>query len=383
MSTLKDKTTAQKAQAKSFALKVRRRRYLHAAVTFALLVVAPTAASILYFNTFAADQYATEYRFAVRGRQDGGGTDTLGIMLGAGGALASSSDSFIVVDYMESLEMIRELNQRVDLNTIYAAPKADVLHRYWGDPAAEELLDYWQGMIDAEFDMSRGIVTTTIWSFSEEDSLKIAREVLTLTRELVDQLSREARQEALAYADEQVALAAEQMRQARLAIQDFRSRENVIDPTADAVRIDEQISLLERARIELTTELETKIATKGANSAATEQLRERLQATERQLMLVEDSIDEQLPLQARIYEGLQTELEIARETFAAAHRARLEAEAVATQRQVYLSVYDTPKLAQTSLYPDRPIIAIIVLSLSLVIWGIFYVVSLNIRDAAV
>ena len=382
MSTLKDKTNAQKAQARTFAKKVRRRRYLHAAISFAIVVLAPTVGSYVYLNTVAANQYATEFRFAVRGRQDGGGADTLGLMLGAGGAIATSSDSYIIVDYMESLEMIHALNERLDLHRIYTAEPGDIFHSYSGSPATEDLLDYWKWMINAEFDLSRGIIAAQIWSFSQEDSLAISREVLSLTGELVNQISREAREEALQYADEQVESAGDKLRDARVAIQDFRKRENVIDPTADAVRLNEQIGLLERALIELTTELETQVATKGENSASAEQLRERIDSTQRQLAAVEDSIDERLPELARVYEALQTDVEIARETYAAALRARLEAEAIATQRQVYLSVYDTPKLAQTSLYPNRAVLSAVILVLSFVIWGIVYVVMLNIRDAA-
>ena len=382
MSTLKAKARAQKAQAETFAKRVRRSRSLFGILSFLALVMAPTGGAVLYFNTMAADQYASEFRFAVRGRQSSGGADTLGMMLGAGSALASSSDSYIVVDYIHSLEMIRALENRVDLREIYSRPPNDPLHRYDGSLAAEDMREYWEWMVDAQFDMSRGIITATVWSFTPEDSLKTAEQVLALVRDLVDQLSQEARQESLAYADEQVSLAAESLRASGFAIQDFRNRENVIDPTADVVRINEQIALLERTIIELTTERDTQLATKGARSASVQQLNDRIEAARRQLAQVSDSIDERLPELARVYEGLRTEQEIARETYAAALRARHEAEAVATQRQVYLSVYDPPKSAQSSLYPHRPLVVLGVFAVASLIWGIFYVIALNIRDAA-
>ena len=382
MSTLKAKARAQKAQAETYAKRVRRSRSLFGILSFLALVLAPTGGATFYFNTFAADQYASEFRFAVRGRQNSGGADALGMMLGAGSALASSSDSYIVVDYVHSLEMIRALEGRLDLEQIYRRPSNDSLHRYNGSAAAEDMRDYWEWMVDAEFDMSRGIITATVWSFTPEDSLKAAQEVLALIRDLVDQLSQEARQESLSYADEQVSLAAKSLRSSGLAIQEFRNRENVIDPTADVVRLNEQIALLERTIIELTTERDTQIATKGTRSASVQQLNDRIEAARRQLILVSDSIDGRLPELARIYESLRTEQEIARETYAAALRARHEAEAVATQRQVYLSVYDPPKAAQTSLYPDRPLVVLAVFVVASLLWGIFYVIALNIRDAA-
>lgn len=382
MATLQDKAKAQKVKVNTYASRVRRSRFIYAAVTFLALVVTPTVGGAWYFTTLAVNQYATEFKFAVRGRQSSGGADTLGVLLGAGSALASSSDSYIVVDYMESLEMLSQLQERVDLRETYVRPDQDFLHRYNGSAAIEDFRDYWEFVIDTEFDLSRGIVTVTIWSFSPEDSLLIAQEVLSLTRELVNQLSADARQEALAYANEQLVVVAEDLRDTRLAIQEFRTRENVIDPTADVVRIDKQMGMLESTIIELRTELDTQIATKGEGSASAQQLRERIEAANRQLATVEDSIDEDLPELAREYESLQTDQEISRETYAAALRARHEAEAIATQRQVYLSVYDTPRLAETSLYPDRPFVIFIIGLVCFAIWGIFYVVSLNIRDAA-
>ena len=49
MSSLKDKANADKAQARTFAKRVRRRRYLYAAISFLLVVAAPTTFTIWYF----------------------------------------------------------------------------------------------------------------------------------------------------------------------------------------------------------------------------------------------------------------------------------------------------------------------------------------------
>ncbi len=368
----------------SFAERMRRQRLISGLLSFAVAVLIPLGLMGWYLFAVAEDQYATEFNFAVRGRQDlASGGDGLGVALGGAGAIAGYADSFIVVDYMESLELVRELEKRIGLRMIYGAAEQDWFHRF--DPAdpVEDLRDYWEWKIYAQFDITRGIISAKVWTFDKETSLKVANEVLKLNKELVEEISREARGEALSFADGQVDAAAAKLRQSRAEVEAFRQRENVIDPTADVTRIYEQISLIEQKLIEVKSERELVMAAQGRNSARAKQLAEQIVALDATLGEVEDKIDDRLPELSREYEALQTELEIAKQTYASALDARQQAEAIATQRQVYLSVYDPPQLAESSLYPDRPWLLLYIFGALTAFWGIGYILVLNIRDAMV
>ncbi|MCI4661845.1 MAG: hypothetical protein MRY63_08515 [Neomegalonema sp.] len=377
-----DPLKAQRQAAEDFARGVRRRRNFYGWISFALLVILPTLAGFWYYETRAANQYETTFQFAVRSNSEMVAADSLMGMLGGGSGL-TGSDSYIVVEYLKSSEMVRSLEKRVGLTEIFAKPTNDPLHALATPVPIEDLLEYWLWMSDAEYDVSKGVVEVSVWAFAPEDSLTIAQETLVLADELVNELSRIAREEALQFADRQVATAADDLRRSRQAIQDFRNAEKVFDPIADAQRIDQQITALENEKIQLTTELETRVATGGEGGAAVQQIRERIAAVERQLVVVEDSIDDEVPEQSRIYEGLQAEYQIALQTYASALSARQQAEAVATQRQVYLSVYNPPRLAEASIYPDRPYVIFMLCLTCMGIWGIVYVVMLNIRDAMI
>ncbi|MEO1330209.1 MAG: hypothetical protein AAFW46_11135 [Pseudomonadota bacterium] len=371
-------------QLDSIAKRMQRRRLISGAVSFALAVLLPLAAMSWYLYSVAEDQYATEFNFAVRGKQDlASGGDGLGVALGGANAIAGFADSFIVVDYIESLELVRELENRIGLRRIYAKAEDDWFHNF--DPALpiEDLREYWQWKVHAEFDITRGIISAKVWTFDKADSLQVAEEVLKLAKELVEAISREARNESLSFADQQVALAAAKLRDARNAVQAFRSQENVIDPTEDVKRIYEQISLIEQKLIETQAERDTVLAAQGQNSARAKQLTEQIAALRKSLGEVEDKIDERLPELSRAYEALITEREITLQTYSSALQARQQAEAIATQRQVYLSVYDPPKAAEASLYPDRPWLILYLFGALTAIWGIGYVLVLNIRDAMV
>ncbi|MEO1291597.1 MAG: hypothetical protein AAFV62_01990 [Pseudomonadota bacterium] len=376
----RDPMSDQKEAAKTFAKTVRRRRATMGLVSFTLLVIVPVVLAGWYYFAKAVDQYATEFHFAVRSNSDMAGAESLLGML-SGGSAMTGSDSYIVVEYMTSLEIVRQLDERLDLRTMFRLPDDDPVHAFGEDEAIEDLRDYWGWMISADYDVSKGIINARVWAFTREDSFRIATEVLVLADELVNELSRDARNAALLYANQQLDVTGADVTRARVAIQDFRNAENIYDPTADAQRIYEQIATIEQNIIEVTTELETQIATKGESAASVAQLRERLSALERQLVKVQDSIDDRLPILSRVYEGLQAEYEIALQTYAASLQAKQQAEAVATQRQVFLSKFDPPRPAEASLYPIREEVVLIILVCCIGIWGILHVVMLNIRDA--
>jgi capsular polysaccharide transport system permease protein len=89
--------------------------------------VLPTLVAGIYYFAVAADQYASEARFAVRSNE-AQGADMLGMLSGMPRATVVS-DSYIVADYIRSAEMVAELERRIAFRNVYAHPEADFLTR--------------------------------------------------------------------------------------------------------------------------------------------------------------------------------------------------------------------------------------------------------------
>src|SRR5262249_55729718 len=93
---------------------------------FIAVVLLPVSVSSVYLGLIAADQYASEFRFAVRG-----GSHPAFDVNSAVGVLAGlprtqrTQDSLILYEYIRGRGIVEELDRLINLRQIYSNPKAD------------------------------------------------------------------------------------------------------------------------------------------------------------------------------------------------------------------------------------------------------------------
>ena len=197
-------------------------------LSFIVIVLLPTLAAIIYFAALASDQYLAEARFAVRSLRDislasdigapkivssasnrfvqgnnddlsggspaegnvGGSTSALSMLAGSTDQRLVGLDAYVLSNFIESRNMVAELNKDIALRTIYSRPDADWLARL--DPSVtEELLwRYWRGKVTPSIDTISGIVTLRVLAFRPDDAVAIANDVIHISRQVVDDYSR-------------------------------------------------------------------------------------------------------------------------------------------------------------------------------------------------
>jgi capsular polysaccharide transport system permease protein len=87
-------------------------------------------------------------------------------LTGGSSMLAAAIDSEIVVEYLKSQQLLNDLHGGIDFAAVYAAPQADWLSRLDPGAPAELRLRYWRRMIDPYFDLSSGLISVRVRSFS-------------------------------------------------------------------------------------------------------------------------------------------------------------------------------------------------------------------------
>jgi len=163
---------------------------------YSLLVLLPTLLVGIYLFGIAADQYTTEARFLVRGRQQASSSSVLGDLFGSAGFGQAQQEANSVRDYLASNDAVRALNEKFDLVALYRRPEADPFYRLWFTDQ-ERLLRYYRSMVSGLYDPSTGVVTLRVTAFRAEDARAVAEELLRLSEDLVNRLSERAREDAL------------------------------------------------------------------------------------------------------------------------------------------------------------------------------------------
>lgn len=366
----------------------RRRRLL--ALSFILVVVLPVFMGSIYLTIIQSDRYVAGAGFAIRGVNAGGGLDVLGAFTGLASSGSTTSDSYIVLKYLKSRDLVERLQEDTDLRALYETPLADPLSRLAADLSIEEVVNYWSGTISTSFDATSGIIAFDIEAFQAEDARKIADLVLRHTQELVNQLSESARRDAVAFAQSEVVRAEARLRQAMTELRRFQQSEQSFNPAESAKMQAELLGQLNGRLTEVQTRM--RVLGKSVKSDAPSML-----ALQRQADALQAQIDKQteemtgsadsneadgsaLPDLLERYETLNGEKDFAQRAYTSALASLEQARVEAGRRQRYLAVYSAPALPQEAIRPRRLHNVLLLVFISSCLWGIGTLVVYSVRD---
>jgi capsular polysaccharide transport system permease protein len=365
-------------------------RHYATLVSFVLMVLLPTALTVAYLHTRAADQYASKVAFSIRSG------DSIMPASGLLGAFAQqmssgSADAEIVYEFVRSQNMIEAARAALPLAEMYNRPERDVVFRLGENRPVEDVVAYWNGMTDVSFDPSTGIVRFEARAFTADDARRIAAFVLAESTRLVNDLSEQARDDSIRVARTAVAEAEERLREARRAMREFRNVEQEIDPTQNASATLGLVAALEqelaRARVALDSELELV----GEQSPKVNQLRQRIASLDKQIAQERTRLgagaagaasgeEGRFASLVSEYEERKVDLEFAQNAYTSALAAFEQAQIEARRQSRFLAPHVEPTLSVEPQYPQRALLSLATLGLLTVAWAVAVLVVYNVKE---
>ena len=197
----------------------------HFALFFSLIVfvLVPFAITAGYLWTRAVDQYASSVGFTVRREEAPAATDFLGGLPGMTSSMSSDSD--ILFEFIQSQELVEQVDAELDLHSLYARHHdVDPFFSLAPDTPIEDLVDYWRRMVMISYAPGTGLIELKILAFTPEDARTIATAIFDSSSRMINQLSSIAREDTTRYAREELETAVGQLSEARQALTAFRSR---------------------------------------------------------------------------------------------------------------------------------------------------------------
>ena len=365
----------------------RRRRYLW--VSLLACVILPVFLAAVYYSSFATDRHASRVGFSVRGSDTSSGIDGLGALTGLASTGSTSSDSYIVLDYLQSRALLEEVDSRLGLRAIFSDESVDILARLSAETTVESFVDYWRGRTSTHFDPTSGIIEFEVQSFSADNAQLIAETVLDLTQQLINNLSASARQDALRFARQEVELQETRMRAALSGIRDFRETEQSVNPSATAALEIELLANLEARMIDINARIAAQRETLDEDAPSLVALRRSAEALSAQIAERRSAIGSQLSNRANAstvteqlaqYESLEVERALVEQAYASALNSLEQARRDAVRQQRYLAVHLRPQIAEEAEYP-KSIQNTLILAFALFsIWGIGTLITYSVRD---
>jgi capsular polysaccharide transport system permease protein len=350
-----------------------------------LLVLVPFAASVWYLWARAADQYHSEVAFSIRSEQPGGAAaGLLGALTQIGGG--SASDASILDEYIGSQRIVDEIDAELDLRAIYNRAPHDPVFTLGSDPSDEALLREWRRMVQVSYETQGGIIHVVAKAFTPEDAQAIAKAILARSGALVNQLSDQARADAVRFAHTELAESETNLRTMRQRLADFRRENRLVDPAADAAGQTGLLNALQDQLARALVDRDVMLSYADATDQRVIQVNRRIDAINARIEAERASLDGggaggALPDVLSSYQELQVDLEFANKAYVESLAGLTAARAEARRQSRYLAAHIEPTLATSSLYPRRLLLAGLVGLFLLLGWGIVTLVYYNVRDS--
>jgi capsular polysaccharide transport system permease protein len=355
--------------------------------SFLMLVGLPSAVTGWYLWERAVDQYASFVGFSVRTEEKGSAIELLGSVTDLSGS--SSTDTDILFEFLQSQELVAAIDEKLDLRSIWskADPQVDPVFAYHPPGTIEDLVDHWDRMVKVYYDSGTGLIDLRVLAFDPVDATTIATEIYARANARINELSAVAREDAIGYAREELAQAEDRLRQARIDIQAFRNRTQIIDPTIQTQTQSGLIGALETqlAEAQIERRLLEETARKGDPRITQSELKIdviRAQIAEERGKLGLETADGVSSVADLVgeYEALAVDLEFAQQAYTAA-RATFDASRNEARRQSrYLAAHVTPTKAEQAKYPERPVILGLISMFLFLTWSVVVLVAYALRD---
>lgn len=362
------------------------RRHARLIASFVGLVVMPLLATAIYMFAVAADQYHSKAAFSVRS-EDRSGASALGVLgaitqIGAG----TASDTDILQDFILSQSLVEAVDEDLNLRALFAKAGGDPVFGFRDDGTVETLLRFWTRMVRVTHDSRAGTISLRADAFAPADAQAIASAVLAQSGRLVNDLSDQARRDAVRFAEADLADAERGLRALRAQLAQLRDKTRMIDPAADvagqmgvvgALQAELAAALIARDTLTAYAQPTDHRVVKADRRIAA--LQDRIAAERSALGAGPDGADPSAVMGQ--YEAILTDIEFAQAAYTQALTNLALARAESRREARYLAVHIEPTLAQSSLYPRRGLLTGLAGLGLLLFWAVLAVAFYNIRDA--
>ncbi|GGA71718.1 RkpR, polysaccharide export protein [Nitratireductor aestuarii] len=356
--------------------------------SFVICVLLPAFLSAVYYVAFASDRYVAGAGFAIRSTE-ATGTDMIGAITGLSTAHSTTSDAYILLKYLGSRDIVERLSQDFPLQEHYSSEEADWLMRLDEGSSIENLVNYWNRRIHANYNSASGIVTFEVEAFDPVAAERLASLVLAYCRDMVNHLSGEARRDAVAFSAAEVERAEGRLKTVLEAIRQFRETEQSLDPAGSArIRL-ELVGGLERQLADLRARISALQASLDKDAPSLRSLTRQAEALEQQIAreragmtahTADAAGSATLSNQLAVYETLEVERSFAQQYYASALSSLETARINADRHQRYLAVYSAPVVPEQAAYPRR-VLNILLLAAGLtLVWAIGALIGYAVRD---
>jgi capsular polysaccharide transport system permease protein len=370
--------------------------YIHTKKKSASTVIYLKALAVLYFMGLVIaiaylwfmtqDRYVSTAAFKISRQEASSGLDGGIVQLALPGIADSGSmDSQVAIGYINSADLLMDLEKQFNLIEHFSAPEMDFIFRMEPDDALEARLEYYRKHIYADFNNETGLTEVTVDTFKPELSQKVAAAVLKRAEGFVNQINQDVADQQLAFIRGEVDRTSERVSEVHRELIELQNKHRFISPSEVINASLAAVQELQMEKLRADAELSS-LLRDSPESPSIDNLQSRLRSLNE--LIDKETAKLSGPERDRLNKLLMDfkEIELKLET---ATRLRTGAEMLleknrtdAVARSRFFSVIQTPYLPEGVALPRRLYATITIIFLGLLCFLILRALLFSVYDRA-
>ena len=334
-----------------------------------------TAILMLYWTIIASDRYVSEANVIIQ-RTDlssGKSIDVSAILAGTSGT--NRADQLLLRDHLLSVDMLKKLDEALNLRAHYSNWKKDPISRMWFENSELEWFHrHYLSRVSIEFDDYAGVLRIKAQGYDAQTAQAIAQLLVLEGERFMNKIAHELAQAQLAFLVTEVEQMNRRLIDARRTVLEFQNRKGLVSPQATVESIGAIVAKLEAQRTEIQTQLAalpTKLVPDHPNIVM---LKKSLEAVESQLAQEQAKLaspkGKTLNLTVDEFQRLEMEAAFAQDIYKSALVALEQGRMEATRTIKKVSVLQASSLPEYPMEPRRKYNIALTLIVGLLIAGI-------------
>lgn len=335
------------------------------------------AAVIVYLWAFTQDRFLSTAEFKVS-HHGGNGNEVFFAPSMMPGNDPGSVDSQLVIGFVNSADLLRQLEETYQLSNHYQSPTKDWAFRLKKNPSLEERLTFYRKRILAQFNIETGMTVLTVDTYDPKLSHEIAKDIMKRAEDLMNTISRSIAEKRLDFVKSEVEYSAKKVTDLTGELLTLQNENNFINPSELITATLAAAQKLRLDRIQAQTDLAT-LERLSPDSPRIDTLRSKLsslgelitsestklsgpeQNSYNQLLAKYKILDQKIEFATRVRNEAQMSLE------------RNRVDAIASSR--YLTIIQQPYCPEDVGLPLRPYATITILILGTLTFLIFRAIT--------
>ncbi len=364
------------------SLKVRMKRF--AKKPWVRFILLPFALAAIYYGLIASDRYVSETQILVK-QASGSQTGDMPLALMGAQFAPGMQDAQLVRTYVQSLDMLRYLDETLAIREHYSSHDADLLSRLWESQSQEQFLKYYRKHLEIRYDELSGVLTLRIQAWDPDYAQQLMQAILNRSEKYINQIGHRLASEQVGFAQGELERAQDLLLTGKQDILSFQDEHKLFSPEQEGVARLQMVNELEadltRQKAELKS-LRSYLSDSSAEVVAQANLIRALEAqlSDERRKLVGSNQSVNLNEVNSAYANLQMNLEFATDMYRTSLVSLEQARIEAYRKLKHLVVVDSPSLAESAEYPRRIYNLVTILAVLSLLFGAGRIIAATIRE---